>query len=887
MKKPPVRVHHMMLSQWQSVVYKTVHQLFADKPQLCERILDANDAFVRAAASTPRYPYSQPILRDRKPVREATFDSMSKEQLSAFLEFAFFHAGFVASKKKTPPQAEGGAEMKEASPPTTVLAQAPVDITYVSDDYKTFNDAELERPYSDEMVMQFIESSLGNYVWSYYRHPSGKKYNSWEKEGNNHQSYGVIDWQIPKNGKVAVIGDWGTGMDDAKALLADIVTNHKPDCIIHLGDIYYAGESSECSANFTDVITAVFNENNGGTRIPVFTIPGNHEYYSYGYPYFSILPGLNSQHSNMLQEASYFCLTVQDTNWQFLAMDTGYDDADPLNSINTFDQGPELRASEVEWHQDKLSNVDITTILLSHHQLFSANAKINGSAEASGNKAYQNSSLYKNFQPYFADRVAAWLWGHEHNMAIYQNGLLGLAKGRLIGSSAYQETMDEDPYTVNCSDYPYLEVNGGIIQLKTNEEYTGTTSYDMWGNLQETITYRTYYDHSYMILDFANCNSANDSVLVSYYDYPSWWQQTLYTPGSSLLYQENFSRPSNTPQETLQYSNELILKTGTRFIGALDGSYVARTDNYSQNFSIVSATGKSGTVCDSDKVYLVNTSPLIGNNNKLRTNGHDSTDYLTYANDSGDSCTWYIKKKNGNSGDFIHYGDEVHFVSKKEDSYYLYNDSTKQLNLDSSNYLSFIVSIAATLPNENPIGYGSNNVVLQIAHNNEWYYLSNAESSGSSWNAKLISESDVVSGHGAGIVPSNTFNRTVREDSVISYDDVTITLPASMKHGDIFSLVSTESLNTSESMFFGSQTTSGKKVSYMPQTDSVLSQIELIVAKMDRSVDDIIRENDLLQIHCVVNGTTLYLTAGTSNQNMYASTSGTATYCRLSYKDSM
>ena len=58
---------------------------------------------------------------------------------------------------------------------------------------------------------------------------------------------------------------------------------------------------------------------------------------------------------------------------------------------------------------------------------------------------YLNEALTRGFSPYF-DRIAAWFWGHEHNFVVFKDGQSGLKKGRLLGCSAYEETLGEDPY---------------------------------------------------------------------------------------------------------------------------------------------------------------------------------------------------------------------------------------------------------------------------------------------------------------------------------------------------------------------------------------------------------------------------------------------------------
>jgi hypothetical protein len=57
----------------------------------------------------------------------------------------------------------------------------------------------------------------------------------------------VIDLKDAK--KLAIIGDWGTGLQQAK-LLFDQVAAMKPDILLHLGDVYFAGTQSETENNF-------------------------------------------------------------------------------------------------------------------------------------------------------------------------------------------------------------------------------------------------------------------------------------------------------------------------------------------------------------------------------------------------------------------------------------------------------------------------------------------------------------------------------------------------------------------------------------------------------------------------------------------------------------
>lgn len=215
-----------------------------------------------------------------------------------------------------------------------------------------------------------------------------------------------------------------------------------------------------------------------------------------GYP---LLDQLNQDLPNpslYRQTASYFCLRTVSGDWQLLAMDTGQDDYTPSNALDPTVAGPKLRDSELQWHCDKLENFKGQTILLSHHQLSSANAKINGVASGQS-PVWLNNSLLNAFAPYF-DSVPAWYWGHEHNLVSYQDGFRSLAKGRLIGCAGYEESEGESPYQPNYP-VPYSP----LVDAKTGEPKIRLGVID------------SYYNHGYAIIDLASRKS-------SYYQIASW-----------------------------------------------------------------------------------------------------------------------------------------------------------------------------------------------------------------------------------------------------------------------------------------------------------------------------------------------------------------------------
>jgi len=249
----------------------------------------------------------------------------------------------------------------------------------------------------------------------------------------------VLD--MKPNARVALIADWGTGTDVAVSLLQS-VKQKAPDVVIHLGDVYYSGTPAECDKFFLQILDNVFDRAN--TKIPVYTIPGNHDMYAAGTGFYALIDKLNG--GTQRQPASFFCLRASDGAWQFLGLDTGLHDHDPFHvkEVLTY-----LETDEEDWHVDRIRGFTGRTILLSHHQLFSAFSQI-GPRNVNGKLAACNPHLlasYGRFREAGADRVAAWFWGHEHNLCIYQP-YAGLQYGRCIGHGAIPVFEGDGPYEV-------------------------------------------------------------------------------------------------------------------------------------------------------------------------------------------------------------------------------------------------------------------------------------------------------------------------------------------------------------------------------------------------------------------------------------------------------
>ncbi len=232
-----------------------------------------------------------------------------------------------------------------------------------------------------------------------------------------HRSLNDFLAPLPDTCRVALVADWG-GFNQAAANVAAQIRAARPHIVIHLGDIYYAGqknESEEFLARWP--LAASDGAIPPGTS---FALNGNHEMFSGALPFFEVvLPKFG-------QKASYFGL--RNTYWQILGTDTAYVPHCLPNPDDAAAAGAPLVGHQWVWLADKLRNpAGRETILLSHHQPISAFKD----AQTAGARLKQNAKdLFAAAQ---VPGVFAWLFGHEHKCVIYRDGLTPY-RARLIGN---------------------------------------------------------------------------------------------------------------------------------------------------------------------------------------------------------------------------------------------------------------------------------------------------------------------------------------------------------------------------------------------------------------------------------------------------------------------
>lgn len=202
---------------------------------------------------------------------------------------------------------------------------------------------------------------------------------------------------LPASCRLAIFGDWGTGLYGAPVCAGSIEKNGKYDVVLHLGDVYYSGTKKEIAERFVEIWPKVPGALNRGLN-------GNHEMYTGGRAYFDAIAGWG-------QTSSYFAL--ENEHWILAGLDTAYSDHD-LHG----DQAAWLQALAAGAPQKKL-------VLFSHHQPFSL-------LDSQGPK------LVRKLAPLFESRrIYAWYWGHEHHCILYQPHPLYGLRGRCVGHGGF------------------------------------------------------------------------------------------------------------------------------------------------------------------------------------------------------------------------------------------------------------------------------------------------------------------------------------------------------------------------------------------------------------------------------------------------------------------
>ncbi len=244
--------------------------------------------------------------------------------------------------------------------------------------------------------------------------------------------------------RVAIASDWATGTREA-AQVAESMRAGDPDYTIHLGDIYYVGDETEVRENFIGTAVnqyAPVSWPKGG--VGTFALPGNHEMYGGGRPYFTTVLEYCNTGDGSPQRASYFCLESE--HWRVLGLDTGYNSAGlPLlgwipgiDRLGWVHADARLEDGLIRWLRETIRPQENrkATLLLTHHQPLTA---------------FHDDIFVrpaKQLSEFFAGQQVVWLFGHEHRLGIYKHRL---SPG---GFSMYARCIGHGGMPVECGDPP-------------------------------------------------------------------------------------------------------------------------------------------------------------------------------------------------------------------------------------------------------------------------------------------------------------------------------------------------------------------------------------------------------------------------------------------------
>jgi hypothetical protein len=212
---------------------------------------------------------------------------------------------------------------------------------------------------------------------------------------------------IGDRARVVLVSDWGTGLPRAQKVATEIrkvldqgKAENLEQHVVHLGDVYYSGWKREYEKRFLGYWPVPPSE---ADSIGSWSLNGNHDMYSGGHGYYDFL--LRDPRFRRHEQSSFFRLFNR--HWQILGLDTAWDDGG-------------LKDPQAAWVEAQASASGVQTILLSHHQLFSAYEK----------PSWTLREKLKNLIE--ADRIHGWFWGHEHRCILFKP-YDHVPCGRLIG----------------------------------------------------------------------------------------------------------------------------------------------------------------------------------------------------------------------------------------------------------------------------------------------------------------------------------------------------------------------------------------------------------------------------------------------------------------------
>jgi len=208
-------------------------------------------------------------------------------------------------------------------------------------------------------------------------------------------------FEFGRSVRIGLFADFGTGEYHSRFIARNLETKFDLDYAIHLGDVYYAGRTSEFEKHMWEPLKNLMSK----TRM--FWMAGNHEKYSCYKPYYKFMDDKKGVGPEGLQEqeGSYFC--IRSDRYQVVAIDTAF-----------FKDGRYQKKGrkEVEklwnWLNDRLQegkdhSPPLINILLSPNEPYNL-----GSRKRKGLLNDLSELVNKNL-------IDLWFWGNTHHAALY------------------------------------------------------------------------------------------------------------------------------------------------------------------------------------------------------------------------------------------------------------------------------------------------------------------------------------------------------------------------------------------------------------------------------------------------------------------------------------
>ncbi len=228
--------------------------------------------------------------------------------------------------------------------------------------------------------------------------------------------------------RIVIVGDWGSGLTHARDVagfmaqqVSDALKAGRPAHVIHLGDVYYSGDPEEIKRRvLVDGLWPVTTDQ-AGQGVTSWSLNGNHDMYGGGWGYFDTLlrdERFASQRSPDGEPTSFF--RIRTPSWDLIGLDTSWS-AEVLSKGLRAELADPQASVLAGWAAESHRKI----MLLSHHQFVS-----------SFDLGDIGTVLTHKLEPLLqADRIAAWLWGHEHRCMGFKeaHGLDGAAFMRCIG----------------------------------------------------------------------------------------------------------------------------------------------------------------------------------------------------------------------------------------------------------------------------------------------------------------------------------------------------------------------------------------------------------------------------------------------------------------------